>query len=47
VSQEPLRLLVLDGEPGWGAALLDALASQGLAPRHCSDPQQAEACLLT
>jgi two-component system phosphate regulon response regulator PhoB len=45
VSQEPLRLLVLDGEPGWGAALLDAMASQGLAPRQCSDPQQAEACL--
>jgi len=45
VSQEPLRLLVLDGEPGWGDALLASLASHGLAPHHCSDPQQAEACL--
>lgn len=45
MSQEPLRLLVLDGEPGWGAALLDGLTSQGLAPVHCSDPHEAEACL--
>ena len=45
MSQEPLRLLVLDGEPGWGTALLDGLASHGLAARHCSDPQQVEACL--
>jgi two-component system phosphate regulon response regulator PhoB len=45
MSQEPLRLLVLDGEPGWGAALLDGLASHGLAPVHCRDTQQAEACL--
>ena len=45
MNQEPIRLLVLDGEPGWGTALLDGLASHGLAPVHCSDPQQAEACL--
>jgi two-component system phosphate regulon response regulator PhoB len=45
MSHEPLRLLVLDGEPGWGTALLDGLSSHGLSPLHCSDPQQAEACL--
>lgn len=45
MSQEPLRLLVLDGEPGWGAALMGSLAAQGLAPTHCSDPQEAESCL--
>lgn len=45
MNQEPLRLLVLDGEPGWDAALLEGLACHGLAPVHCSNTQQAQACL--
>ena len=46
MSQKPLRLLVFDGEPGWGSALHSALGSNGLALLHCSRLDEAERVLV-
>ena len=45
MSQEPLRLLLLDRHPGWVEPLLPAFQAAGLEPRLCRRVDQACAVL--
>lgn len=42
MSQEPLRLLLLEGQPGWSEGLLSVLHDHGLRPRPCRHPEDAQ-----
>lgn len=46
MSQEPLRLLLLDGQPGWSAAMRGQLDARGLELISCRQPEDAQHRLL-
>jgi len=46
MSQEPLRLLLLDGHPGWTASLRSLVENQGLQLIACSHPEEAQQRLM-
>lgn len=46
MSEEPLRLLLLDGQPGWTPALLSLLRNQGFQLITCRHPEEAQQQLM-